>query len=323
MSECRPCSSLICVAPSDFDFSLQGLAAVALPPVEPIPTYGNDAVLYCCPTMPPTIVGTLPSWISLVGACLRGAADTFSNPDKATATATAQAALDAYVETALESGDITCGPGTFENEAVYWTCDGGEAIEFTGVLPAWITFDEDNNRLVGAAGNYNGDTQQEANDAAQLALDLYASEQITADNLNCDSASTATCNEVGQPDRVRIKDYTDGIVVACINGTDDDIAWPGTFPDHISTCYWVTDNGTPYYSIPGAATGRVELGGAQVKFNQNAGDWLYPGVWSLIILGIGGDVWIGTRNVGDGPIGIYTKVGGCNAGPPTLEIEAY
>lgn len=53
------------------------------------------------------------------------------------------------------------------------------------ILPAWITVDADNSRLVGAVGTYPGLTKAAANAAAQAALDAFANEALTAGNLAC------------------------------------------------------------------------------------------------------------------------------------------
>lgn len=55
-----------------------------------------------------TVVGTLPSWVIQEGDCLVVKPGTFRGTTKAEADAKARAALDAYIASALASGDIVC-----------------------------------------------------------------------------------------------------------------------------------------------------------------------------------------------------------------------
>lgn len=55
-----------------------------------------------------TFTGELPSWVTISGDCLIGAAGTFSGDTQEAANAAAQAALNAFAEAALESGDLVC-----------------------------------------------------------------------------------------------------------------------------------------------------------------------------------------------------------------------
>lgn len=56
-----------------------------------------------------TFTGTLPSWLTIQGDCLVVTPGSFRGATKAEANAAAQAALDAFVAAALESGDLVCG----------------------------------------------------------------------------------------------------------------------------------------------------------------------------------------------------------------------
>ncbi len=71
------------------------------------------------------------------------------------------------------------------NVEVYWMCGEGTTMDVIGELPAWITFDEENMRLVGAAGEYQRSSQLEADAAAQAALDEIAEAMLVADALIC------------------------------------------------------------------------------------------------------------------------------------------
>lgn len=109
--ECIPCQVIICENPPDIAYNLEALPRVPLTPVAPV-TFGNLAVQYCCPegeTM--TYSETLPSWLSINTEtnCLVGASNSFFASSIITATAQAQAELDAFVSDALGSGALSCG----------------------------------------------------------------------------------------------------------------------------------------------------------------------------------------------------------------------
>lgn len=71
----------------------------------------------------------------------------------------------------------------FSSAEVYYTCD--ETINFTGTLPGWIVVDSGNNRLVGDAGTFRGDTPAEATASAQAALNAFAAAAMESGDLTC------------------------------------------------------------------------------------------------------------------------------------------
>jgi len=54
-------------------------------------------------------------------------------------------------------------------------------------LPSWITLDPTNSRLAGAAGQFSGTTQAEANAAAQRSLDTFGDAAIADGSLYCNA----------------------------------------------------------------------------------------------------------------------------------------
>jgi hypothetical protein len=73
----------------------------------------------------------------------------------------------------------------FKNLTVYSsvTCVG--IISYVGTLPAWITIDTVNNKLIGASGTYSSSTQAAANALAQVALDQFKQAASTSNALIC------------------------------------------------------------------------------------------------------------------------------------------
>jgi hypothetical protein len=80
----------------------------------------------------------------------------------------------------------------FFNQEVFFDglCSGGNTPSFTGSMPGWISLDAPNNRLVGKAGVIGGDTQEQANANAQLALNQFAQAAIADGSLSCASSLT-------------------------------------------------------------------------------------------------------------------------------------
>lgn len=81
---------------------------------------------------------------------------------------------------------------TFFNHQVYYgisPCPDGETLVFDGSLPTWITIDQANSRLVGAAGTFGGDTQNAANQIAQNAINDFGSAAILSGKLHCEGDS--------------------------------------------------------------------------------------------------------------------------------------
>lgn len=100
-----PCPALICEPPNDLSYSLQGLNN----PLSPVAPFTNAEVRWCCPdgeTL--SFTGTLPSWITISGDCLVGAAGKFFGNNQAVATQLAQNALDNFAIEQQDLGNLVC-----------------------------------------------------------------------------------------------------------------------------------------------------------------------------------------------------------------------
>lgn len=80
-----------------------------------------------------------------------------------------------------------CQPRNQFNDVVYFAnnCAVGTVLVYNDILPAWITLDVANKRLVGAAQVFAGVTKAEANFAAQTALDSFGTAAVAAGTLQC------------------------------------------------------------------------------------------------------------------------------------------
>ena len=89
---------------------------------------------------------------------------------------------------AIAEASVDCSqPVIFKNQEVYYVheCAEGETLEYTGTLPAWITLDADNSRLVGAAGTYSANSQAAANALAQSVIDGFGDQELANGHLAC------------------------------------------------------------------------------------------------------------------------------------------
>ena len=68
-----------------------------------------------------------------------------------------------------------------------FACAG--TILYSGALPRWITIDQANKWLAGAAMTFYGPSKAQANAAAQSALDSFVASAITAGTLTCSSVT--------------------------------------------------------------------------------------------------------------------------------------
>lgn len=77
--------------------------------MSPVAPFTNAEVRWCCPdgeTL--SFTGTLPSWITISGDCLVGAAGKFFGNNQAVATQLAQNALDNFADAQQTAGNLTC-----------------------------------------------------------------------------------------------------------------------------------------------------------------------------------------------------------------------
>lgn len=98
----------------------------------------------------------------------------------------------------------------YGNSTVYYSmtaCGLGQQLGVTGIpLPSWITFDDTNHRLIGAANTWFNEAQADATTEAQATLDAWADAAIAAGQLGC----VATVLTLFYDD---FEDYTDGVTV--------------------------------------------------------------------------------------------------------------
>jgi hypothetical protein len=90
---------------------------------------------------------------------------------------------------------VVTPPLVVSNEVVYFNhaCDSDTTLVYYGILPTWITLDQTNQRLIGAANTFWGATQDEANANAQTALDAFGNVALGSGALVCFTCgSTAT-----------------------------------------------------------------------------------------------------------------------------------
>lgn len=99
-------------------------------------------------------------------------------------------------------------PLPFSNDAVFFVvnCGAGTILTYSGTLPGWITIDTANNRLVGNAGTFLGNSTVEATAAAQAALNDFANAGIAAGTLAC--SSTSCCPNNLLPSPADMRDFT-------------------------------------------------------------------------------------------------------------------
>lgn len=110
---CEICQVIECILPSDYLANTQSFPPEPLPVIEGGVIPNNTVYLYfVCPEgYPFEYTGTAPVWIEVdyVNSRLIGLAGIFVGATLALATANAQAALDAFSDAAIESGELTCG----------------------------------------------------------------------------------------------------------------------------------------------------------------------------------------------------------------------
>lgn len=116
--------------------------------------------------------------------------------------------------------------------------------------------------------------------------------------------------------RLRITGYVNGVLLACFAATvSGSPAWDGTLP--------TLDQSTPPFTqylavnIGFSITGHV--------FNGSAISWT-GAHWNMNIIGDTGGapnaMWTG-RLLSTCPIGVYTRIAGCQPGPASFTIEGY
>lgn len=189
------------------------------------------------------------------------------------------------------------------NGPVYFdmNCAEGETIDFTGTLPDWITLDTVNNRLVGAGGVFSGTDTDNATEIAQAALDAFANDSITSGDLTCTSPPSGPT--------LIIQGYVDGLFA---NATGDPPAgepvWDGKLTWNLSSNWSAT--GDAYdFQMSGGLMAQVCLSVTSLRVVNSSGatDTL---------------LWEGEHTAGAYPLGTYTRIGGEDGTPASVELIA-
>lgn len=202
----------------------------------------------------------------------------------------------------------------FYNQAVYFPgdCASGTTLNYNGTLPPWITLDQINNQLVGAAGVFGGQTQAAANATAQAALNTFGAGQLGKENLQCLSC---TFNQLLQPHTYGISGYVDGMLTPpSAPGCGGNPVWNGTF-------IYFGEALLPYEWSAGVA-GDICISGygsssaalTVVGWNSCANNVI---TWQIIINNFGTWQKIG----GVDPTGLYTFLSGPNPQPNLTIIQ--
>lgn len=188
-------------------------------------------------------------------------------------------------------------------------------ITYNGTLPSWITIDVANSRLVGAANTFYQGSQAMANNAAQTALNDFATAAIASGDLNCGEEPVACEDDTNQ---YAISGYVDGQIDNSVGDAPigGEVVWDGTyvFKDEntgIHPCQWMaTYEGNPQQLL--------------MSGNRLCDSWLeFNGVnWSLKFLSGSVVDWEGEKLVGTTPAGVYTQTGGPAAFPATITIAS-
>lgn len=184
------------------------------------------------------------------------------------------------------------------------------SITYNGTLPSWITIDVANSRLVGAANTFYQDSQALANNAAQTALNQFATDAIASGDLNC-GEEPAVCDG-SDVERYEINPYTDGDVENSTGGVPSgQPVFNGEFPfkDPDDSCRWFSNEDFDGLQIDGAVACVVEI-----DFDPGSIEWDLR-FWASF-----GFLWVGSKTAGPTPAGIYTRSGGSSAGPATLTV---
>lgn len=101
-------------------------------------------------------------------------------------------------------------PAFFNQQVVFVkVCPEDRGLVVTGSIPSWITLDEENFRLIGAAGFFGGTTQAAANAAAQGAINFIGASVLSCETGFWNVEQTVTCpvGETGGPFTVPAHTY--------------------------------------------------------------------------------------------------------------------
>lgn len=199
------------------------------------------------------------------------------------------------------------------NAEVYYDfpCESGE-ITYDGTLPSWITIDTENDRLVGAANTFYQGSQAMANNAAQTALNDFATAAIGAGTLTCGEEPDACESDTNQ---YAIDGYVDGQIDNSVGNppAGGEVVWDGEYiyKDNapLQPCRWMA----------------TFDGGPTLLMDSNilCDSWIdWTGSkWTLQFFSGGVVNWEGEKLVSLAtPAGVYAQTGGPAAFPATITI---
>lgn len=273
---------------------------------------------------PPGFEGPYPP---LVLGCVSGGNVVREVPDNAT-----QEQIDTLVDQMIKAcarayaeSIVQCPVEVFNNEAVFYqmNCAEGETIAFAGTLPAWLSINTGNNRVIGAAGVFSATSTELATAAAQEAIDTWAAGQIQLGNLTCDAPSDICADGLGSLlDNVYgIDGYTDSMFDNPDSGSGNP-AWDGLFS------FWdddIVNNGLSGWA-DAPSSGNLSMDGGGYCCNILAFVCVDEQItWRLSINPQvpldDGAIWYGEKDGGDTPEGVYTRVSGSSAGPASVTVS--
>lgn len=195
---CQTCQQINVVPLSDYAANEQTIPPAPLPFVE-TGTFVNEAVYFklnCKAAEVPVYTGDLPTWITIdaENCQLVVAPGVFTGGGVGGVEAVndiAETALEEFVEAGVISGELTppplaVPPNTEYNDPVSIPngAPEGEEVVFTGVLPPWITIDNENGVITAEPETFIGNSPENVNLNALEVLtdwleDVVASGELT------------------------------------------------------------------------------------------------------------------------------------------------
>ena len=225
---------------------------------------------------PPGYTGEYPP---LVMNCLSGGVIVKIIPTGAT-----QSEIDIVVNemigecvTAYANSIADCSPPGFASEqvSVVHQCAEGTTLNYSGVLPSWISIDTDTNTVMGAAGAIVSPTSvEDATATAQIQLSNWVQDHLDDATLTCESPADICTDGIGG---IAANRYgVDGYVI----GTIPNPSTPSVKPEWDGTFLFYMDGGSPNPGLFGWATGGLGVNGIAVAGKQGlqlpiAVQWLH------------------------------------------------
>lgn len=152
-----------------------------------------------------------------------------------------------------------------------------------------------------------------------------------------------TCEYAAIGDQYRIKNYNAGLFdisscglswTNCVNceifpdtNCVDPVSWTGTFPVKVNDGLLIDQEFEPNVPCGGCPWPPAHLLHGfciSATLSTSSAPNSTGCGWAIVISApFVGAVWQGVKSKGEGPVGKYTRTGGCCPGPQCLEIEAY